>query len=316
MTGDADQPAWWQQARALEREGRFEEAERAITDAVNHLGAYASVAELYAQRMRRLMEAGDDAGALEARTRAADWIRAYAGLATSGGEGAALSLERDAFLTEIGVPLDPEPAPDPAPPYQRFLESMHRNQERWRDGVGYDLQALAEAGPDHRRMIEERLLSRQPLIWHDIEALAALDTPRARARILAALDDPDAMVRAAVTRFAAGQLARDDHAAALVKGLETAEFYGGLTQVLDQVAAFHPPPVVEALFRAALRREGEVAVHCAAMLMFVFGKAQEAFDWDHRPFYLRFHTEDRAEREAAFRELCGRVGTEPEAYLR
>lgn len=315
MTDDSNQPEWWRRARALEAQGKFEEAERAITDAVDHIGAYASVAELHAQRMRRLMAAGDEAGAMEARTRAADWIRAYAGLATSGGEGAALSLERDEFLAEIGVPLAQDAAPGPTTPFERFAESMRRNHERWHDGIGYDLQALAEAGPDQRRMIEERLLDKHPLIWHDIEALAALDTPRARARILAALDDPDAMVRAAVTRFASGQVAREDHTAALVKGLETAAFYGGLTQVLDQVAEFHPPAVVDALCRGALRREGEVAVHYAAMLMFVLGKAKEAFDWDHRPFYLRFHTEDRSAREAAFRELCGRVGIDPGRFL-
>lgn len=192
---------------------------------------------------------------------------------------------------------------------------MHRDLETWRDGIGYDLQALAEAGPDHRRMIEERLLAKEPLTWHDIEALAALDTPRARARIMAALDDPDAMVRAAVTRFASARLAQDDLSASLVKGLETAAFYGGLTQILDQVETFHPPPVVAALFRGALARDGETAVHLAAMLMFVHGQAKEVFDWDHRPFYLTFHTEDRAEREAAFRELCARVGIPPGGWL-
>jgi hypothetical protein len=132
---------------------------------------------------------------------------------------------------------------------------------------------------------------------------------------MAALDDPDAMVRAAVTRFAAAQVGRDDRTAAVVRGLETAEFYGGLTQVLDQVEEFHPPAVIDALFRGALAREGEVAVHFAAMLMFVHGQAKQAFDWDQRPFYLTFHTEDRAERVAAFRELCGRVGVESGLYL-
>ena len=315
MAGASHQPEWWRQAQALELEGRLEEAERAITEAVDHVGAYASVAELYAQRMRRLAAAGDEAGALAAGDKAEEWIRAYAGSATSGGEGAALSLERDEFLAEIGRPPAPDPVPAPASPLERFERSMPRTHERWHDGIGYDLDALAKAAPDERRMIEDRLLNQHPITWHDIEALAAIDTPRARARILAALDDPDAMVRAAVTRFAAAQVAREDLVASLVKGLETAEFYGGLTQVLEQVEEFHPPPVLDALFRGVLQRKGEVAVHFAAMLLFVHGQSKEAFDWDHRPFFLTFHTEDRAEREGAFRELCARVGAEAGLYL-
>jgi len=310
----AQEPEWWRRARALEAAGRLEEAERAITGAVDHIGASASVAELYAQRMQRLAEQGDAAGAAAAGDKAEQWIRSYASQATSGGEGAALSLERDEFLARIGRPAEDPPAAAPTP-FERFAESMRPDRERWHDGVGHDLQALAEAGPDQRRLIEERLLARQPRTWHDIEALAALDTPRARAAILAALDDPDAQVRAAVTRFAAQLVPHQDLVAALVRGLETAEIYGGLTQVLDQVEEFHPPPVVDALFRGALRREGEVAVHFAAMLMFVHGRATEAFDWDQRPFYLTFHTEDRAEREAAFRELCRRVGVPADPYL-
>lgn len=35
------------------------------------------------------------------------------------------------------------------------------------------------------------------------------------------------------------------------------------------------------------------------------------FGRNHRPFFLRFHTEDRAEREQAYRELCGRLGVDP-----
>jgi len=84
--------------------------------------------------------------------------------------------------------------------------------------------------------------------------------------------------------------------------------------VLLQVEEHHPPPVIEALFRGALVRKGDIAVHFAAMLMFLHGRAAEAFDWDQRPFYLTFHTEDPAERAAAFRELCARVGVESSAH--
>jgi hypothetical protein len=97
--------------------------------------------------------------------------------------------------------------------------------------------------------------------------------------------------------------------------LRTAQFYGGLSQALDEVATFHPPEVVQALFEGALERRGEVAIHFAAMLLFIHGKAKEPFDWEHRPFCLRFDSGSRAERETVFRELCERVGVEAERFL-
>jgi hypothetical protein len=102
---------------------------------------------------------------------------------------------------------------------------------------------------------------------------------------------------------------------ALVKALQTAEFYGGLTQAIDEAEEFHPPEVVDALFKGALHRDGEAAVHFAALLMFIHGKAPEAFDWGQRPFFLRFNTADRAERETAFRELCDKTGVAVSKYL-
>ena len=90
---------------------------------------------------------------------------------------------------------------------------------------------------------------------------------------------------------------------------------GGLSEALDEVEEVHPPSVVEALLRGALERDGEVAVHFAAMLMFLHGKAGEPVDWAQRPFFLRFHTTDRAEREAVFRELCETIGVDASRYL-
>ncbi len=93
----SDEPEWWRRAQVLEGEDRLEEAERLINDAVPHIGSAASVAELYARRMARLRDAGDEAGALEAFRQADHWIGWYASMATSGGEGAALSLRRERF---------------------------------------------------------------------------------------------------------------------------------------------------------------------------------------------------------------------------
>lgn len=100
----ADGPEWWKQAQRLERQDRLEEAEVLLRDRIPSLHCAIQIAELYRLRWMRL-RASDAEKAGESRRRAANWARTYASWATSGGEGAALSLERDEFLSQLG----PEP---------------------------------------------------------------------------------------------------------------------------------------------------------------------------------------------------------------
>ncbi len=96
-----DRPEWWRAALALEAAERASEAEQIIRDSCPHIGFASSTAELYRQRMLRLGAAGDVDGARAAFLKASEFIRLYASLATSGGEGAALSVQRDEFRTRL-----------------------------------------------------------------------------------------------------------------------------------------------------------------------------------------------------------------------
>lgn len=96
-----DGPPWWKRAKALDLADRIAEAEAVIQAAIPHLAFAAATAQLHRERMLRLQEAGDPAGARIAFEQATNWIRSYAAMATSGGEGAALSRERDEFLASL-----------------------------------------------------------------------------------------------------------------------------------------------------------------------------------------------------------------------
>jgi hypothetical protein len=97
---------WWDKAQTLERADRLEEAEQLLRDQIPSLYCAIQIAELYRLRWIRLQPA-DPAKAAEARQKAANWACTYASWATSGGEGTALSLERDEFLKNLGPePLD------------------------------------------------------------------------------------------------------------------------------------------------------------------------------------------------------------------
>jgi hypothetical protein len=103
----AGQPEWWRAAVMHERGDRLDEAEQAILQAVDHIGAYSSLASLYEERCARLVrdehrDEHRDAAAEAARARAIHWLRVYASSATSGGEGAALSRERDQRIAALG----------------------------------------------------------------------------------------------------------------------------------------------------------------------------------------------------------------------
>jgi hypothetical protein len=90
---DRARNAAWQRALALEAEGKFPEAEKAILDSIDHLGAFGRVAYLYEVRMRRLQSGGNVEGAVAAFHRSNHWMWVMASGATSGGEGTALSNE-------------------------------------------------------------------------------------------------------------------------------------------------------------------------------------------------------------------------------
>lgn len=188
-------------------------------------------------------------------------------------------------------------------PVARFRRGMAMDYEKWHDGTGYDLEAIDEATEGERREIEELLLAKSVEGWRDVQALAHLDTSRTRTALLAALETGDVALRTHIIRYAPQLVKEPDRTRVLVAALEETGFYGGLTQALEQVEAFHPPAVIDALWRGAESREGEVACHFAAMLMYLHGRADEPFDWKLRPFFLRFNTEDAAERRAAYAEL-------------
>ena len=195
----------------------------------------------------------------------------------------------------------------------RFRESMVCNFERWHDGIGYDLEILKAAMPEELLEIEELLISRGVNDWRDVEALAALDSPRARVLLRQTLKTGE--LAQAVSRYAPQLVSGDERISTLVAALEETDFHTGLTQALLEVESFHPPEVIGALLRGVLERNGDHACHFAAMLMFLHGQADSSFDWEHRPFYLRFNTDDRTEREAIFRELCDRISVSYAPFL-
>ena len=255
---------------------------------------------------------------LEARERAAnaDRFREYMEVPPSVQEVVRKAEARKKAKAEFSGPPAVPMIMAPGGVVARFVESMKGSLDRWRDGTGYDLALLKSATPEELAAIESILLSRPVQDWCDVEALAALDSAPARVRLREALKAGEPRIATAVAQYAPGLVSDSERTAVLVAAIEGSDVHGGITQALLEIEEFHPPKIVAALLRGALNGDGVNAVHFAAMLMFIHGKAKSSFDWKHRPFFLRFNTEDRAERESAFRELCEKIGVKPERHIK
>lgn len=200
--------------------------------------------------------------------------------------------------------------------YKRFIASMNITYEQWHDGIGYDLEALAACDPDLKFRAEHILLTRGVKDWRDLEALQTLATPKAMAAIRATLksSDPELRLRAA-QMLEHEEGGADERESAIVHGLETGKFYGGLTQAFMAAEETPTPAVKDALFRLAAKG-GEGSVHAAALLFFLHGLAKSSFDWDQRPFFLRFNAPaGTPERRAVFEELCKKCKVDAAKYI-
>ena len=192
---------------------------------------------------------------------------------------------------------------------KKFRESMVINYERWHEGIGYDLSLLRSATPEECAAIETILL-REPITdWRPVEALHALHTTQCLEKLKSTFaSSTDHEVKLAITQYAGEIFSPEERSAAIISALKEAPLIKGLTAALRQIPQFHPPEIIAQLLDSALHREGESAIHCAAMVLFLHGKADSIFDNAHMSFLTRFCLKAPGARAAAYEELCQRIG--------
>ncbi len=195
----------------------------------------------------------------------------------------------------------------PSPEYQRFLESLEIGFEEWHDGIGYACEALAGLPPEERAAVETLLVARLTAsgTWRDVEALEALGTPGAKEALRGAARHrcPEVRNRALEVLLRAEPQSYADLEEEVVRAVRKG--------ALD-LAQSHPTTRVRrALLDCARLADPVTRVNAAAMLLYICGKADEPFDWNQRPFFLRFSTEEKGDLLAAWHELRERTGLQP-----
>lgn len=191
--------------------------------------------------------------------------------------------------------------------YDRFCKAAGICADNWRDPE-HDLEAIRLATPDERKAIEQFLLSRGIRHYIDAEALALLGTPKSQQALLEAFRTGSTEIRAAVARVAPQWIPNDEQLSELILRVDECDAYTGLDLTLQQIEEYHPLDVINRMLSRIVREPGVVAVHYAAMLLYLHGQATSSFDWEQRPFFLRFNAGDEPDRQRAFVELCERLG--------
>jgi hypothetical protein len=208
----------------------------------------------------------------------------------------------------------PAAAPDPATPSEpcrTFLASTNVGYEQWHDGIGYDLDALAKATDIERRYVGDMLLQRvrsRDAGWRDIEALGALNLPEARPMLEKALATAKPETRLHIARMLAAQGVPVEIDRIIADILRRGSYQHGLSFALDLAPTYATPYLRDVLLDCARNGYPDVRVRAAALCLYLAGKADEPFDWKHRPFFLNFGEEDPVIRQRAFEELCRRIG--------
>lgn len=191
----------------------------------------------------------------------------------------------------------------PSAAFGRFLKSMTIGLEEWREGTGYDLSALHEMTPDERTAIEDGLIAHlaDPGDWRDVEALAALATPRALAAVQKARKHADRQVREHAIEHVLEKTPQDPNVEDdVVRAVKQGD--------IELAERCPTPRVKRALLDCARTADATTRVNAAALLMYLCGQAAEPFDWNQRPFFLRFGEENPKERRAALKELREKTG--------
>ena len=197
--------------------------------------------------------------------------------------------------------------------YQRFLKSMNLDYSKWRDGVGYDLDALRKLSPDEQEEVEHVLLEGGVADWRDIEALVDIGSETAMSAVKEALksDNYEVRITAADALSKKNIISEKEVETVLVATIPLVSFLNGLALTLRLAEEFPTSAVKRVLLWCALHGNDDLRVHAAALVCFLYGIAASSFDWNHRPFYLRFGDDSVSNRQLAYDELCSKIQVDP-----
>lgn len=173
--------------------------------------------------------------------------------------------------------------------WTRFVNSLVIDQDAWRDGTGYDLDALDTVSDIERgalrKLFKARLANRnRKPDWRDLEAARALGEMDAIAQLG---DDPDADVRLR-SKLIAGTA--DDVATELAETLRSSRDDNAVSRALDHVSSHATDEVKQALIERVAKVDANF-INAAMVLLDVYGDVSDT--WAERPFLFKAQAQGR-----------------------
>jgi hypothetical protein len=194
-----------------------------------------------------------------------------------------------------------------SPALEKFIQSMKIDYMEWHDGIGYDLSALCELREEELKQVETLLISRKDEDWRDVEALAALNTPSAIEALKECLLSKNIDVKLFAVRYLKEMNVVDRVEEIVVSTLPSTKIGCGLTFALALAKKYPTELIKEKLLWCCVNGNDDIRIHCAAMSLFLYGKASSEFDREQK-LVFKFGNKEKAKRIEAFSELCQIIG--------
>lgn len=202
-----------------------------------------------------------------------------------------------------------------SPAVEKFLKSMEMDYQKWHNGDSYDLNALKELNAEELTQVEAVLIPRKDKDWRDVEALAQIHTSTAREAVKACLQSPNLEVRIFAAKFLKEENIIDCVEEVIINTLPITKVGGGLVQTLRLAKENPTEAVKQKLIWCALHGNDTTRVHCAAMALFLYGKAETEFD-NNQKIIFSFGVADKEKRKEAFPEFCQMIGVNPDDFMK
>jgi hypothetical protein len=197
---------------------------------------------------------------------------------------------------------------------QKFLKSMEIGFFEWHDGTGYDLEILNKLNPEETKFIETLLISRKDQDWRDVEGLATLKTPLAIEALKACLTSPNNEVKLFAVRYLKEMNIMDRIDEVVGETLPQTRIGGGFTYALSLIEKYPSEILKHKVLWCVINGDDDIRIHCAAMALFLYGKAKSNFDMEQK-IVFEFKDADRSKRIDPFFRLCHLIGVDPGEFI-
>lgn len=199
-------------------------------------------------------------------------------------------------------------------PMDKFLKSMNISYEAWRNGDSYDLNALKALSPAEIQEVEKILISRKDEDFRDIEALAALGTPAAIQALKDCLNSPNLSNRFHAVKCLKDAGIEDRVEETILNTLHLTRIGYGMVEGLRLAKEYPTEPVKRRLIWCTLHGTDDIRAHCAAMALYLHGKASSEFD-NKQQIIFRVGAKNKELGNKVFPEFCELLGVNPKEFI-